>query len=364
MGSFLERKIFYAICEKKIFGKVENRYINNFYKNLSLNKKQKIEKELDESDIFQLIQNNNYDYLNYDKKKLDDFENNKIENVCESYYIIPKNKTNKSFDSALLINCNYNENDKSFYLILFQITHHKKKSDIKNILDYTKDALSTKQYFENIYSILIEKVFFYYILSFEYKKEDTIKELNYNKISFIFFSYKQMIFINKNEEEIKLKYLFNGKDLKYDKEKNIYEKDDIINFIESKFIQRKRKNNFIYNYQSYELIRRELLEDNNYFYLKNEEKEKIIKILKKTNQYFSSKEITLIYNYYIDYSEFHILEYMNDVIGLFSYEGNILLTYKCQIYIIKSHNGFELNNEKEKILGKLFNEYLKGNKKK
>ena len=71
------------------------------------------------------------------------------------------------------------------------------------------------------------------------------------------------------------------------------------------------------------------MKDDNYFYLKKEEKDKIITIFKKTNQCFSSKSIALIYNYYIDFFEYCILENINDVIGLFSYKGNILLIYKC-----------------------------------
>ena len=39
--------------------------------------------------------------------------------------MLPKNQSNKSFESALLINCNSNEEDKIFYLILFQINYHK-----------------------------------------------------------------------------------------------------------------------------------------------------------------------------------------------------------------------------------------------
>ena len=77
-------------------------------------------------DIYELIKNNNYDYLNYNRKILDDISNNSITNSNTNYYIQPKNQSNKSFDSAILINCNSNDEDKTFYLILFQITHHKK----------------------------------------------------------------------------------------------------------------------------------------------------------------------------------------------------------------------------------------------
>ena len=115
--------------------------------------------------VFELIKNNNYDYLNYNKKILDDIEKNKITNSNISYYIQPKNQSNKSFDSALLINCGSNEQDNRFYLILFQITHHK-KSNIKTLFQYTTDSLTIKKYFENTYSIIIVKVFFllYFIL--------------------------------------------------------------------------------------------------------------------------------------------------------------------------------------------------------
>jgi hypothetical protein len=364
LGSFLERKVFFTICEKKIFGNIENKYINNFFENPSLNKKKEIENEFNELCVFELIKNNNYDYLNYNKKILDDFEKNEITNSNISYYIQPKNQSNKSFDSALLINCNSNEQDKRFYLILFQITHHKKKAGIKNLLEYTTDALTTKEYFQKIYSIIIEKVFFYYILSYEYLKEDTIEELINNQISFIYFSYKTMTFMNENKEQIKLEYFLNGKELKYKyEEKNIYEKRDIIRFIESKFVQKKRKN-FNNNYQSFELIRRKLLENDHYFYLKKEEKEKIIYLIKKTNKFFSSKELTLIYNFYIDFSDFSKLKNMEDVIGIFSYKENILFTYLCEIYELSSNNNFKFNKEKDTIMAKLFNEFLKENKKK
>ena len=169
--------------------------------------------------------------------------------------------------------------------------------------------------------------------------------------------------MNEKKEQIKLEYFLNGKELKYNyEEKNIYEKRDIIRFIESKFVQKKRKN-FNNNYQSFELIRRQLLENDHYFYLKKEEKEKIINIFKTTNKFFSSKELTLIYNFYLDFSDFSKLKNMNDVIGIFSYKKNILFTYLCEIYELSSNNNFKFNNEKYKIMGILFNEFLKENKK-
>ena len=69
LGSFLERKIFYAICSKKIFGQIENRYINSFSEVKKVN-----ENEYDRLDIYELIKNNNYDYLNYNRKILDDIQ--------------------------------------------------------------------------------------------------------------------------------------------------------------------------------------------------------------------------------------------------------------------------------------------------
>ena len=169
--------------------------------------------------------------------------------------------------------------------------------------------------------------------------------------------------MNEKKEQIKLEYFLNGKELKYNyEEKNIYEKRDIIRFIESKFVQKKRKN-FNNNYQSFELIRRQLLENDHYFYLKKEEKEKIINLFKTTNKFFSSKELTLIYNFYIDFSDFSKLKNMEDVIGIFSYKENILFTYLCEIYELSSNNNFKFNKEKDTIMAKLFNEFLKENKK-
>ena len=353
LGSFLERKIFYAICSKKIFGQIENRYINSFSE---VKKVIKNEYEYDRLDIYELIKNNNYDYLNYNRKILDDISNNSITNSNTNYYIQPKNQSNKSFDSAILINCNSNDEDKTFYLILFQITHHKKKSDIKTLFQYTSDSLTTKEYFEKTYSIIIVKVFFYYILSYEFKKEDTIEELKNYKIDFIYFSYKEMSIMNEKEVKINVNDLLNGKELKYENEKNISEKSYVIRFIEEKFVHRKRNNDFNYDYQSYELIRRKLLDDENYFYLTKTEIKQIINILKKNNQCFSSKNLTLIYNYYVDFSEFDFLRNKNDIIGLFSYQGNILLTYLWQIYefISKRNSVFD----EPKILGKIIKENL------
>ena len=55
---------------------------------------------------------------------------------------------------------------------------------------------------------------------------------------------------------------------------------------------------------------------------------------------------------------------MNDVIGIFSYKKNILFTYLCEIYELSSNNNFKFNKEKDTIMAKLFNEFLKENKKK
>ncbi len=79
-------------------------------------------------------------------------------------------------------------------------------------------------------------------------------------------------------------------------------------------------------------------------------------ILKKKNQCFSSNNLTLIYNYYVDFSEFDFLRNKNDIIGLFSYQGNILLTYLWQIYefISKRNSVFD----EPKILGKIIKENL------
>ena len=65
----------------------------------------------------------------------------------------------------------------------------------------------------------------------------------------------------------------------------------------------------------------------------------------------------------MDFSDFSKLKNMNDVIGIFSYKKNILFTYLCEIYELSSTNNFKFNNEKYKIMGILFNEFLKENKK-
>ena len=167
--------------------------------------------------------------------------------------------------------------------------------------------------------------------------------------------------MNEKEEKINVNDLLNGKELKFKNEKRISEKSDVIRFIEEKFVHRKRKNHFNYDYQSYELIRRKLLEDENYFYLKKTEIKQIMNILKKKNQCFSSNNLTLIYNYYVDFSEFDFLRNKNDIIGLFSYQGNILLTYLWQIYEFTSKNNFVF--DEPKILGKIINENLLEKKK-
>jgi hypothetical protein len=171
-----------------------------------------------------------------------------------------------------------------------------------------------------------------------------------------------MSILNEKEVKINVNDLLNGKELKYENEKNISEKSYVIRFIEEKFVHRKRNNDFKYDYQSYELIRRKLLDDENYFYLTKTEIKQIINILKKNNQCFSSKNLTLIYNYYVDFSEFDFLRNKNDIIGLFSYQGNILLTYLWQIYefISKRNSVFD----EPKILGKIVDENLLTKKKK
>ena len=165
-----------------------------------------------------------------------------------------------------------------------------------------------------------------------------------------------MSILNEKEVKINVNDLLNGKELKYENEKNISEKSYVIRFIEEKFVHRKRNNDFNYDYQSYELIRRKLLEDENYFYLKKTEIKQIINILKKNNQCFSSKNLTLIYNYYVDFSEFDFLRNKNDIIGLFSYQGNTLLTYLWHIYEMTSNCNFVF--DEPKILGKIINENL------
>ena len=53
-----------------------NRYINIFLKPILI--KKEIENEFNELDIFEIIKNNKYDYLNYTKKLLDQITNSKI----------------------------------------------------------------------------------------------------------------------------------------------------------------------------------------------------------------------------------------------------------------------------------------------
>ena len=183
-----------------------------------------------------------------------------------------------------------------------------------------------------------------------------MEELKNDKIDFIYFSYKKMSVMNEKEEKINVNDLLNGKELKYKNEKKIFKKSDVIRFIEEKFVHRKRNNDFNYDYQSYELIRRKLLDDENYFYLTKTEIKQIINILKKNNQCFSSKNLTLIYNYYVDFSEFDFLRNKNDIIGLFSYQGNILLTYLWQIYEFTSKSNSVFDGPQ--ILGKIVDENL------
>ena len=169
IGSFIEQKFKRSIVFEKCFSdKIELRYVWNF----------SILKEYDNKFIDQ-IDYNNFKEIVYD-------ENIKNLNLSkEIYYIVPGSQINKSLDAAILIP---NLEGEYFSLITLQLTKSKDYK-IKEKEEYEVASFIAKDKFERLYKIKIKNVYFYFVLSNEFKTEPTIKDLIKKKISIYYHQF-------------------------------------------------------------------------------------------------------------------------------------------------------------------------------
>ena len=321
--SFIEQKIKRAIVIDKCFYEViQLRYVWNF---TCLNKD--IPKDINEYDY------ENYKRINYDEKK----ENINIPYF--SYYIVPGSQTNKNIDSALLIPDNFLNEFKTFKLILFkikQVDNYK----IKSKEEYINSSFIAKKKFEELYSIKISNIYFYFILPKEYKSEDNIiKDLENNNISYLFFSIVDHYFYKKAQEKsILLNNLINPNSEIFEiddnnEEENFDKKIKIIDKLES-CLKVKNFLGFKITRNSYENGRKIFFKKDKGLRLSNKQRENIINLFK--NEFGIKYDFTIKYIFVIRRSEYSNFINNDDLFGIFYYQSYYYLLYK--IFIVPIDN--------------------------
>ena len=334
-GSYIEQKIKRTfIYEKYFFENIKLRYVWNF---TSLN-----------NDISKNI--NQIDYENFEKIKYD--ENEKNLNLPFSVcYIVPGSQNNKNIDSALLIP---NLNDKIFKLVTFQIKHGK-DLEIRSKKEYIKYSFLTKKKFEMLYNIQISNVYFYFILTNEFKNDNNIKNLKDKNISYLLFSLREHILFIKENKKLSLNDLINtnAEILEIEnnnEEERLNNKIELIKKFEI-FLKKKRFNGIKITRNIYENGRKIIFNKDKGLRLSNTQRQNIINLLK--TEFKIKYDFTIKYVFNIKINEVFNLTSNLDLFGVFYYKNNIYIIYK--IFIIQIDE--IINNKNLHINKNINNEY-------
>ena len=244
-GNFFEKEILRTLLNQKkiIFGqsKFNRRNVFSLIGITNYSKKTIDKKRAQEDNIL-------YEY--YDIKQyncvIDDIDEknpDKLKLTEDVYILIQISMTGKSFDFAILTK----SKDETWFLSIYQITKRKKK-ELKKKDVYIEDLKNCEEYLSKLYNIKIEKIYFTFILPFELYDKDFLKNLEKNKINYIYYKIKDKEFIDKEEmivskiclkdSEIKNENNMNNNDLsnlKLNESLNIWNKSV------NKFISRKLK---------------------------------------------------------------------------------------------------------------------------
>jgi len=363
-GNAFEYKISENIVTNKYFSeKVFRRYVwttSILKENQVNNKKNEIEDKKKKGDIRYI----NCPYLD-DIYKADPLKYN-------IYYIKPENQINYLVDSLMIIK----SQDNKYIMIAFQITKYKNKDEIysKSIYEnYLKKNIKIK--FENLYNIKIVEIYFWYILSNEFKyNEDTCMFLNAQKIKYIFYSHRDKCFykersINKVE---KIEFFFEEKSkiysLKEEKENNDISSFNpttyqfLINQIEDNIIFEmenieKNKNNETNKNINYEKIRNKIIPNSKRIIINEKQKEIITNILKSKSSYLN--EIQLLYLFCIPF--IHLRFFINDenLFFIFKYNNKNYLYNNKDFYEIKKNSKKEVISLSDITIYNMMTQYLK-----
>ena len=338
-GSFIEQNIRRTFILEQRYGIIILRYVWNF--NNVVKEEQKAIFEYD----FE-----NYKKINYDDKKIDndekidnDDKKKKIEIQNCVYYIVPGSQTNKNVDSTLLIQDLITRKEKHFKLISFQI---KQGNDfkIKNKMEYISSSFTAKKKFEELYSIKISRVFFYFILGKEFiNYDDAITDLKNKKISYLFFSFIEHYLYQKDISKVKnLNDLINSNAEIFqiddkNEEKNLSNKLDLISELENCLKMKSLLGKKITR-NVYENGRQIFFKKDKGLRLKNKQREYIINFIK---EYYNIKDdFTLKYIFSIRTEEFSSLNKYEDLFGFYYFKNNY--------YIIHQSFTFQLDIKKIK----------------
>ncbi len=298
IGSFVESKIKKYIENKNY----EIRYFWNFTSQ-SKSKEDNINKKI------------LYDYKNYKEIKFDDIIPNKITEFDRYYYIVPGSQTNRSLD-AIILKPNIS---KTFDIVSLQIT--KRKPKLKTKQKYIDDTFLAKTKIESNYQIVIENVYFYFILVDDYPDKETVKNLELENIAYLFYSIK-------NEQFLKNGYNFELEDI-YREEakinnicedneyKNFNSKNNLIQYMEN-FLNKKRyaDKKLKISENIFNAARKHLFKLTPNIYLNKEIKDFMTSIVKKNREIFSSSHFTFQFVYNISYSEYYLLKEEKNLIGI------------------------------------------------
>ena len=323
IGSFIVEKLKKAIVyDKCLESRINIRYVWKFIK-------------LKNNENFI----NKIDYITYKPIVYDDkITNLRIE--FTPYYIVPGCQINESLDSAILIPelINYN-----FNLITIKATKDK-VGNLKKKQDYINASFQAKKKFEELYDIVISKVYFFFILTKEFIPEETIMKLKEENIEYLFFSFADKSIYDKNNEKINLQTLINKKAIIMEneekEEENFEKKEKSIIMIEN-YLKRKRQiENKIISRNVYENARLMYFKKDKGLKLTNFERNIIIQKLKGL-YLFENTQITIKYVFKIKFFEINKLIDYNNLLGIFVDKKKNYIYYKSIIV--------ELDDNEKKI---------------
>ena len=313
-GSFIEQKIRKTFVLDQRYGKILLKYVWNF---------NDIVKDIPK-DFFQ------YDFENFKRLDYDDKYKN-IEILNSIYYIVPGSQTNKNIDSILLIPDLMKVKEKHFKLISFQIKQGN-DFEIKNKREYIISSLTAKKKFEELYSIKISRIFFYFIIGKEFKiDEDIINNLDNKKIEFLFFSYIEQSFYQKDNLVLNnLKDLINSNAEIFpiddkNEEKNLFNKFCLINKLDESLRKKRNLLGIKITRNSYENGRKIIFTKDKGLRCHNKQRLKIIDFLK--NKFDIKSNFTIKYVFYIKPDEYYELYKYDDLFGIYYYEKNYYIIH-------------------------------------
>lgn len=279
-------------------------------------------------------------------KKLILEKRNKKKLSNENILLLQISFNGKYYDIGLLVKA---DQDKHFYIIIFQITIKKDSDKRFTKLEHELILSAVKKNVENEYDIIIDEAYFYYIFC-KYKNQNTdIESINYcikNKLCYIIYNIdtENFEYVNKNINDALITTTF-----------------ICHNFI-SLFQFNKNENKKLYNYLNSNINYKTDFNslDNKYFiYVKNIFKNKDLDETMNINQFKSCdikkkfgniSDFSYLYKYTTEYCFIIIRQFIDNIYKIIIQFLGFIYIYDDNLQKFKSDNNIIFENNLEDYL--------------